>query len=520
MKILYYLISILLFASINICSCQNRVDDLEIKFLQEKGFYLSSKKGNWKSDFYDFIETSDNGYFVVSKKNKYGIANNFGEVVIPIASDDAELIQEFLITYEFKDKSKILPLLSVYNLEGKKLFSRNAFNCNPLNAHLFMAKVSVFDTELINSKGKTLKKLAKHKVKEIYPNIFLANEKDGNKSCLDELGNKINCPNLIPFEEVNPETSKYRLAHIGNDNFVIVDNDGSTIAIPDGYKIKYLKFGYAVLQNDASFFQIFDIKNNKLLPNSKSTSLSEIKITKCYNGRIFFKDIQKGEEIVIVNEADEIIGRSLALYSKTLLDENGNCFVSDLCSLEPNQFYLDDCNFKIRKTLFTMYQGKDGAYIFENTEGQLHTFKNLEMEYGQIGSLVKRNQKNGILGQDFEFLVEPIYDKVEYFKAGGYKVYHNDKVGAYDRDGNQIFPVKYKNIWQIYGRKKKRFYVAMENDKYQLFSSAGTLLDEHYYDQMTIDLKPGLTKLKPVKLTLKSNNGMLIINHNDQIIVK
>jgi hypothetical protein len=442
---------------------------------------------------YDSIEkpTSEDGYpdafFIVSHKDKYFFIDSTGERVSDIV-----------------DYNKIDFMMSIKDGESKYNYLQDTFSCmsNDENAnkndYIFpipsLGKISYF-----TNSGKCISpKLFDLDYSAIRFKNYKEVNKDGNTGVIDENGNYVIEP---IYQEVMMRDD---IVHLTRDNKHGVSDIKHNIIIPIIYEeICFSGHLYIVKQDK---YALFD-KHGKQLTDFIYSELEDVR-----DGKYFIYKIN--EKYGVLNNKLETV--FLDIYDEILPDVVLDKYKEDrwvvvidgiqnVIDLKSNIIYKlpyvrrNYCSGKATNYLY----GLDGYIAEEHNKLVLHTttqskeytcvydsfiYSQPEDALGvnilfiNTGSLISKNEKEGFINLDSNYIQDAIFDEIYRFHADYFNVTKANKHGLIDFNGNYIMEPIYDESVSL----DDKYNLLSIDKKYGIIDKEQNVILEFNYDFIKI----------------------------------
>ncbi len=495
----YLLCTVFIFS---FCS-ENNNENVTVEHELNKGYFLQSTNSNWKSKYYDYIESSGHALFAVAEKQSFGVIDKNENIIIPFEYEFVEIFNSVILAHPLPGKHDLHAHIIVFDHSGKKLFSQELMSCTPVGDQLIACSKNQMEGGIFNLKGKELYQYnAQEKVREVLPNIIEYKSAKGELQYIDNQGAKVTTPKYLPrYLTYKNYEENYMVVNDQEGQPFLLDKNNQIVDLPDGYIAQGVKHDFAVLKTEEGKYFIYDLKNKKLLDNTSSTQF--IKINKCEQEgntpMFYFNDIynyiEGKRELKCVNQSNE----TLSIFSNPdpnqRVDEEK--YIQNFCDPSGEKYF-----FKRRiasSNNFECYEGLNGETYFKDKNTQEIHLKNgwflgngIASAFDKYAIVYQRNKvdntnKCGLINLNMELVIPFEYDKITVdYNLGFFILHKGNKMGMTDKDANIILEARFDDVSKMTSYYKKSGVLLTKNEnKYQIFSFAGVPFDDEIYTKKT-----------------------------------
>jgi hypothetical protein len=424
---------------------------LEIKPFNEWEIIGANKNSRLKLS-YDLIEPYDAGDYRIRANKKMWIVNKAGEDLTPVEYSFIGNKINGKAIYKYKDKSGVI------NSDGSILIKAQ-FDSILLTEEVFYGNKknewALYDSYGVKKSNQTYNRIG------LKTGYYFPVNRRGHWGFIDRSGEEIiHCV----YDEVG-EFSFNKVVVKFHGQYGIISKDGDWVVLPQKGKLKIINDAYYIIFNDnLSILKSYEegtiyftenrveVMEDHLIEHLSDDGLWKID----FNGRIVNRDIPR-------QRFDEIRTSSEGLYAVRYQGRFG--FVDNQNRLIVANRYENVGDFSEGHVSIKLLGRWGFIDRLENIVVQ-PVYESVTSFFNGL-SIAKSNTGYGLIDKKGNKMTAFNYDKIELLESGRYKIHISNKYGLLEKDGSLLINAKYENLEDL-----GNYYVLVS-----LFGKMGVITD-------------------------------------------
>lgn len=398
----------------------------------QKGYALFSNELKQQTDFYDTLHQCLVSDFLVAKKNKYGLIDKKGNIVMSLVFDSIVVDKRFIFALTLNN-------WFIYSLEGK-LLSERSYQQIDVRNNLVHVKRKAF--------WGALKENGKELIACVYDSILASNDMHLSIKFKGGYG-------IIDFHEqwiVSPQS--FPLILVNHDRYI--SSDGALLTLKD-------------FNN-----QVYYFTNNPVRITEEGllekTSIGELwQVT--FSGIVTKLQVVGTNQISAIEEEHEGY-RAIRKDGKWgFVDAQGRLRI-------PNRY---DKVQHFAEGLAPFYLRAKWGFLNKEDEIIIHPTYEEVSPFVKGYSVVMLKRKYGVINKSNELVLPCRYDAIHQLESGYFELVNNGLLGLADKDGVIIYDAKY-NTQQFFTNN----IVVQRQGKFGVLNLKGIDIIPTMHDALTV----------------------------------